>query len=179
MDFNVLLKIMNLRVMVLLSMVVLLVSSCKDNDDSQNNITIDVYSPQKTRSVKMDGDYLTDPLDLYLDDVFIGTTPFVFTKSKLESLNLPVDERIDVSQAEHWNTWDTSGHGTFLISSRDRSVQRKLELRTRNRDEPKTIYFKGLAKEGNPEGGVIWFAGIPKPQNAEQGVPAKSDRAGR
>ena len=155
-----------------------LVSACRNTETAQNEITIDIYSPDRTRSVKMDGEYSTAPLDLYLDNVFLGTTPFVFTSSLLESLGLPSDERIDVSDSSHWNTWDSAGNGTFLISSRDRSVQKRLELRTRDRDSPEIVFFKGLAKEAHPDGGVVWFAGIPKPEPAEQAVPPKSDRVG-
>jgi hypothetical protein len=147
---------------------------CTKEDEAK--IVIDIYSPDKPMGATISGDFDPSPRDLFLDGKFVGTTPVIFTQDDLEKYELPQYEMVVISPTENWYTWDSDGHGGFVVShpgSRDK--KRHLEFRTRDNNVHRVVHFGGMVRNGDPQSTVSLYAKIPLLKDAEQagtGQPA-------
>ena len=136
-------------------------------EEAKPKVTIDVYSPNKPNAVRPAGEFNSEPVDVYLDGKFIGTTPLILTARDLERLKLPAYEQVDISPTEHWNTWDLNGKGVLEISHREaRAKKRYLKFKTSNKANAMPIYSTGLIRNAPGDGTVKFFAQFPKNNDA-------------
>jgi len=148
-----------MKTSILFFVLTLFVVSFTNAEEAKPKVTIDVYSPDKPNAVRPAGEFDSEPVDLYLDGKFIGTTPLILTERDLERLKLPVYEQVDISPTEHWNTWDLNGKGIFVISHREaRDEKRYITFKTRNKANAKTKNCNGLIRNAPRDGTVKFFA---------------------
>jgi hypothetical protein len=151
-----------MKTSILLLVLALFAVSFTNGEEAKPKITIDVYSADKPNPVRPNGEFDSEPLDLYLDGKFIGTTPLILTERDLKRLKLPAYEQVDISPTEHWNTWDLSKEGGFVISHREaRNEKRYLTFKSRNKTNPMTKYSKGLIRNAPGDGTVKFYAKFP------------------
>ena len=156
-----------MKTTILFLVLTIFVMSFTNAEEAKPKVTIDVYSAEKPNAVRPAGEFHSEPLDVYLDDKFIGTTPLILTAHDLKRLKLPAYEQVDISPTEHWNTWDLSGKGVLVISHREaRDIKRYLTFKTRDKANPMTRYSKGLIRNAPGDGTVKFFAKFPKNQEA-------------
>ncbi|MBK1834754.1 hypothetical protein [Roseibacillus ishigakijimensis] len=152
-----------------------LVVSCEKSAESKVEMFLDVYSDSKPGNVVIsaEGQLDTSPVNVYLDGVLIGSTPLNFTSDDLERLNLPVYERVEVSPAEHWMTWDSKGDGTLVISHRDSPEEKRhLDFRSTDPENPEIKYFKGMATSRRHDGAIGLYPRFVQPDRAQQTTEA-------
>lgn len=151
-----------MKTTILFLVLTLFVMSFTNAEEAKPKVTIDVYSPEKPNAVRPAGEFHSEPLDVYLDGKFIGTTPLMLTARDLEGLKLPAYEQVDISPIEHWNTWDLTEKGVFVISHREaRDEKRYITFKTRNKENPMTRSCTGLIRNTPRDGTVKFFAKFP------------------
>lgn len=148
-----------MKASILILVLALFAVSLTNAEEPQPKVTIDVYSPDKPNPVRPAGEFDSDPVDVYLDGKYIGTTPLILTARDLERLKLPVYEQVDISPIEEWNTWDSDGKGGLVISHKGaRDKKRLITFKTRNKKNPIIRYSKGLIRHASEDGTVKFFA---------------------
>ena len=154
--------------LLILGITLLFFASCKKAEVDTPQIIIDVYSSDKVSSVRPHGEFISDPLDLYLEGTFIGSTPMKFYQADLDRLNLPGYEQVDTSPESFWLTWDNNGHGRFeIVDPKSPDKKRLLEFRTKDRDNPEVRLFSGSSRSGSSEETKLIFAHFPRESGNE------------
>jgi len=155
---------------ILLMLFSCLVFSCKNPQANNVQVFFDVYEEGKPIGGTIEGLGEEDPapVDVYLDDVYVGTTPLSLTEDDLVRLNLPLYKRVDTSPTTHWNTWDSDGHGAFeIVDPESSSEKRKLDFRTTDRSNAQIKYFEGLISRRLESGAIGFFPRFTKHNDAE------------
>ena len=115
-------------------------------------LVIDTYSDEKSTGTIAHGDFDSSPVKLYIDDVYVGTTPMTFRESDLKRLNLPSFERVQTEKG-HWDTWDLGKDSTITIGFKETPKQkRKLDFRVGGGSTEEIKKFTGYTGGQNSEG---------------------------
>ena len=167
---------MNQSLFILLSAAAILACGCDSpgtGNRTEVDVVVDVWDPSNPVDGKMNGDWDSRKVEVYLDDEYLGSTPLRFTSAKRLELGLPEYRSIEIDEKRHWVTWDYNGRDSVVIAHPE-SRESKKRLHFKTTFTPQTdVQPRGMkiTRADIPRGAEItmWLP-IPKSQSEQDGT---------